>query len=96
MHSALFVARVSGVLPEKWQNFLERAKAELRTYPGVSRLPENVWIVEFQENPAPLSYLVSAADALKVHYGILPFEHELQWLPVGFDPKTILGRSEET
>ncbi|MGO9176111.1 MAG: hypothetical protein ACLQED_08220 [Desulfobaccales bacterium] len=96
MHNALFVARVSGVLPEKWHNFLTTAKAESGTFPGVSRLAENVWIVDFQENPAPLSYLVSAADAHGVHYGILPFEHELQWLPVGFDPKTILGRSADS
>jgi len=96
MHSALFVARVSGVLPEKWRNFLTRAKVELHTYPSVSCLAENVWVVNFQENPAPLSYLVAAADDLGVHYGILPFEHAPEWLPAGFDPKTIRGRSAET
>ena len=96
MHSALFVARVANTLPTKWQNFLDRAKVALHTYPNVSCLAENVWVVNFQENPAPLSYLVSAADSLGVHYGILPFEHAPEWLPVGFDPKTILGQNEET
>ncbi|MGO9619817.1 MAG: hypothetical protein ACLPT6_00235 [Desulfobaccales bacterium] len=96
MHSALFVARISGVEPNKWERFLKTAKVELHTYPNVSCLAENVWVVNFQENPAPLSYLVSAADAVGVLYGILPFEHAPEWLPGGFDPNTIRGRSEKT
>ncbi len=51
MHSALFVARISGVEPNKWERFLKTAKVELHTYPNVSCLAENVWVVNFQENP---------------------------------------------
>lgn len=95
MHSVLFVARIA-IAHEDWSTFLTRAKVGLRTYPNVSRLAENVWLVNLQENPAPLAYFVSAADALGVPYGILPFERAPEWLPVGFDPNTILGRSEAT
>ena len=74
MHSALFVAKLTETSRD-WATFLMKAKVGLRTYPGVSRLAENVWLVNLQETPAPLAYLVSAADGLGVPYGILPFEH---------------------
>jgi len=95
MHSALFVAQISE-FSKDWANFLHKAKVGLRKFPNVSRLAENVWMVNLQENPAPLAHLVSAADALGVAYGILPFQHAPEWLPVDFDPKTIRVRSEET
>jgi hypothetical protein len=50
--------------------------------------------VNFRSNPPALGYLISSAVNLGVAYGILAFEHEPEWLPVGFDPETILGRSE--
>jgi hypothetical protein len=89
MHSALFVAKISGIDPMKWGDFLLQAKVGVQTFPNVSRLAENVWLVNFQESPVPLSLLVCAADAQGVLYGILPFEDVPEWLPVGFDPKTI-------
>jgi hypothetical protein len=95
MHSALFVARFPCTAPTTWGEFLRKAKVTLRTYPNVSRLSENVWLVNLQENPAPLAYLVSAADAIGVAYGILPFQDKPEWLPAGFDPNTIQGQSEE-
>ena len=95
MHSALFVAQIP-IGGARWREFLMKAKVGLRTHPGVSRLAENVWLVNLQENPAPLAYFVSAADALGVPYGILPFEHAPQWLPVDFDPNTIRVRSDKT
>lgn len=94
MHSALFVAQVDG--KADWQDFLTKAKVGLRTYPGVSRLAENVWIVNFQESPAPLAWFVCAADALGVPYGILPLERAPEWLPVGLDPKTIWVQNEDS
>ncbi len=94
MHSALFAAQIPQT-SKTWSEFLMKSKVELRTFQNVSRLAENVWLVNLKENPAPLAYLVSAADALGVPYGILPFEHAPEWLPVGFDPKTMRGRSEE-
>lgn len=96
MHSALFVAKVSGLTPEKWGAFLLKAEIGSRIYPGAFRLAENVWLLNFQDYPASLPRLVTVADVQEVPYGILPFEHEPQWLPVGFDPNTIQGRSEET
>ncbi len=95
MHSALFVAG----FPEKgsvWPDFLIRAKVTKQKYPNVLRLAENVWLVNFQENPAPLAWLVSAADAYGVAYGIVPFEHAPEWLPADFDPNTISVQNEET
>jgi hypothetical protein len=94
MHSALFVAQIP-IGGAKWRDFLVKAKVELRISPSASRLAENVWMVNLQENPAPLGHLVSPADVLGVPYGILPFEHAPEWLPGEFDPSTILVQSEE-
>ena len=95
MHSALFVAQI-GRDRRKWSDFLSGAKVGFMTYPGVLRLAENVWLVNFQESPVSLSRFVCAADVHGVLYGILPFEHAPEWLPVGLDSNTILVRSEET
>jgi len=56
----------------------------------VLRLAENVWLVNFQENPEPLARLVDAAAQHKLHYGIFQLEAAPQWVPASFDPKTIL------
>ena len=85
MHSALFVACYA-IAEETWRNFLTKAKVGIRKFPNVSRLSENVWLVNLQENPASLAYLVSAADAVGVSYGILPFQDEPEWLPSGLIP----------
>ncbi len=90
MHSVLFVAQIA---KDRWSAFLDEAKVELMKSPDVSRLAENVWIVNLQKNPQPLGWLLSAAYVARVSYGILPFEHEPKWLPGDFDPKTIQGRN---
>ena len=96
MHSALFVAQVWGKDPIKWGEFLMKAKVGLRKHPGVLRLAENVWLMNFQESPVSLSWFVCAADIHGIPYGILPFERAPEWLPVGFDPKTISDHNGET
>lgn len=95
MHSALFVVQIPEI-SKTWREFLMTAKVELKTFQSTFRLAENVWLINMQENPALLAYLVYAADFLKVPYGILPFGHEPEWLPVGFDPKTIQAQSVKT
>lgn len=95
MHSALFVVQISENRGT-WLSFLAKSKAALRPFPNVSRLAENVWLVNVQESPTPLGYLVCAADVLGVSYGILPFQDAPQWLPVDFDPSTIWVHNEET
>jgi hypothetical protein len=99
MHSAI----VAIEMPEQpydsssnttWQTFmaivdrLKGAKPDtLHTQPGVERLAESVWQVNFRENPAALARLVEAAVSMKLTYRILPLADAPQWLPVGFDPK---------
>ena len=61
MHSALFVVQISENRGT-WLSFLAKSKAALRPFPNVSRLAENVWLVNVQESPTPLGYLVCAAE----------------------------------
>jgi hypothetical protein len=96
MHSAIVVVK----LPEhdqQWPLFMATVLKE--TAPphseleGAQRLAENVWLVNFQTNPATFARLVDAAVRHRYSYGILPLDAEPQWLPGGFDPKTTQGRS---
>jgi hypothetical protein len=94
MHSALFVLQLP-LNESEWRNFADRAKLSKWQGKGASRLAENVWLLNFQESPEPLGLLIAAAAALGFSYGILPFEHAPQWLPVGFDPNTIMAGSNQ-
>ena len=101
MHSAIVVV----VMPEmphdlpsnqKWQAFLASVDDLQRSKPhpldkqkGVLRLTENVWQVNFHENPEAFSRLVYCCSQHKLTYGILQLDAVPQWLPDGFDPKTI-------
>jgi hypothetical protein len=94
LHSALFVAAVPDN-KQVWQNFIDAVdgKAALRPQ-AIVRLAENIWLLLVRETPAPLGWLVSYAELHKIRYGILPFEREPEWLPAGFDPKTILAQND--
>ena len=88
MHSILFVATI----PDRghdWAEFVELATMKLSHCEGVVRLAENVWLLNLQKSVAPLGWLVATAEQKAVAYGALPFEHEPEWLPAGFDPRTI-------
>ncbi len=88
MHSILFVATISGHKHD-WAEFVEIATTKLSQSEGVVRLAENVWLLNLQKSVAPLGWLVAVAEQKAVSYGLLPFEHEPEWLPAGFDPSTI-------
>lgn len=91
MHSVLFVVSVPSQV--KWREFAAHADLKLRKYPGAFlRLGENVWLLNLQLSVVPLGQLIALADQFEVSYGILPFEHAPEWLPGGFDPKTIRGQ----
>jgi hypothetical protein len=92
MHSALFIAKPSRGSPD-WNGFNGALAQPLRHDEDIQRLAENVWLVSFQKSPRTLSWLVVSAERHGIAYGILPFDAEPQWLPVGFDPKTIEGQS---
>ena|SRR5712692_4442761 len=88
MHSAIiWVHPPDDFAGEKWQGLLQSTRP-LKNSPAVSQLAENVWLVNFQEAPALFARLVAACDHHKFSYGILPLEHEPQWLPAGPGPKT--------
>src|SRR5438105_2978753 len=98
MHSALFVVELPDH-EQRWQSFIaevDRLRTQqtdpLHNMPNVARLAENVWLLNFQMTPEPLARLVSAAVALRLSYGILQLDAAPQWLPAGFDPKTIWDR----
>jgi hypothetical protein len=93
MHSALFVAQSSG-LPREWEVFLSETGKKLKDEKRARRLSETVWLLNFEEAPSDLSWLVSTAEKLGIPYGILPFDAEPRWLPAGFDPTSIQVHNE--
>ena len=90
MHSMLFVATIP---PERqdWSEFLVHVDRQLAQAKGVGRLAENVWLLNMRESVEPFGQLVYLAERAGISYGLLPFEHEPEWLPADFDPNTILA-----
>jgi hypothetical protein len=99
MHSAIVVINI----PEKqeieghhpsWLAFqakLCRASepmvSGLEDQEGVLRLAENVWQVNFHDNPGAFARLVSCAMHHKLSYGILQLKEAPVWHPAAFHPK---------
>jgi hypothetical protein len=91
--SALFTASI----PDNgstWENFLGTLYQAIQKHEEqFSRISENVWILDLKSSMAPLGFLIAACERYAIPYGIVPFDDEPQWLPGGFDPKTIRGSS---
>jgi hypothetical protein len=99
MHSAIVVIN----MPEKteseghhpkWLAFeadlcraAEPMVGSLEEQEGVLRLSENVWQVNFQDNPGALARLVSCAKHHKLTYGMLQFMEPPVWHPATFHPR---------
>lgn len=95
MHTVIFVAEIPGDRDQAvWREFTGDAQQKLKTEKDAIRLGENVWLIPTHESLRALAWLIATADRLRVRYGTLPLEHAPQWLPAGFDPSTILDRSE--
>jgi hypothetical protein len=88
MHSAVFVAKLTEKRTD-WQEFAANADTKVGKDRDVSRLAENVWLVNFHASPAALGWLTTLCEQRGMTYGILQLEDAPQWLPLGFDPKTI-------
>jgi len=92
MHSAIIVATMSSD-QQRWNNFIaeiDRLRSPkpdpLRRSVGVEQLAENVWQVNFQQNPEPLARIVSCATQCRLAYKILQLDAEPQWLRVDPNP----------
>jgi hypothetical protein len=96
MHSALFVAKIPAQERQDWADFLAFIDQKIGADKSVIRLAENVWLTNFRGSPSALGWLSTTAERKGILYGILPFDAELQWLPVGFDPKTIQVQSAKS
>jgi hypothetical protein len=99
MHSAIVVIN----MPEKheteghhpkWLAFLAdlcRASkpmvSALEDQEGILRLTENVWQVNFHDNPSAFARLVSCAMHHQLSYGILQLKDAPVWHPAGFHPR---------
>jgi hypothetical protein len=100
MHSVVVVVKIpekmhDQPLNDRWNAFLadvhklgQHQPDPLHKQRGVSRLGENVWLVNFIQNPAALARLVSCSSEHEFPYGILQLDAEPQWLPAGFDRNT--------
>ena len=107
MHSAIVVINMPETLETKahhpaWLAFLEATSsaaepmvAALAEQDGVVQLAENVWQVNFQENPGALARLLSSAMHHKLSYGILQLEHAPVWHPAAFQPRPHTTRAVE-
>jgi hypothetical protein len=103
MHSAIIVIN----LPQKheteehhpkWIAFLralclsaEPMVTSLEDQDGVLRLAENVWQINFHENPGAFARLVSCAMQHRLEYGILQLKDAPVWHPAAFHPRPLLG-----
>ena len=58
------------------------------------QLAENVWQVNFQDNPGAFARLVSCAMHHQLNYGILQPEDAPIWHPASFQPKPHLSRPD--
>ena len=92
MHSALFVATIQ--LPssrggQPWFFFSQEISSHVSPSENVQRLAENVWLINVSVSPAPLGFLIAAAERNSISYGIIPFRRQPEWLPAGFDLGTI-------
>ncbi len=94
MHSVLFVATPeSGNSGTAWQEFLKDVSRSTGSGAAVQRLAENVWLFELRNDFAVFAGMIVAAERYQVGYGILPLEHEPEWLPAGSGPKTISAQN---
>lgn len=99
MHSAIVVVN----MPDKneterhhpkWLAFLadinracEPVLGSLDTQKGVTRLAENVWQVNFHDNPGAFARLIGCAMHHTLSYGILQLKDTPVWHPASFRPK---------
>jgi hypothetical protein len=63
------------------------APGSLADQEGVLRLADNVWQVNFHDNPGAFARLVSCAMYHKLTYGILQLKDAPTWHPAAFHPK---------
>lgn len=98
MHSAIVAVEMpprsyDTTVPQAWPNFMgsvetSRGKHQpLDQQKGVSRLGENVWLVNLQDNPLTFARLVHFADQFGLACKILPFDAEPQCVRVDQNPK---------
>ena len=95
MHSILFVATIPQERDD-WRAFSETAEMKLSQRQGVTRLAENVWLLDLQQDVVSLGWLVTEAERRAIDCGLLSFEHAPEWLPADFDPTPTAVRSELT
>ena len=99
MHSAIVVinmpekSETEGRHP-KWLAFeadlcrsAEPMVCSLDDQTGILRLSENVWQINFHENPGAFARLVSCAMHHKLGYGILQLKEPPVWHPAAFHPR---------
>jgi hypothetical protein len=105
MHSAMIVVDMphepaTGAFSrQKWNDFIAEVDGlklpqvnRLEDQAGVRLVTENVWLIDFQQNPSALAWLVVLANRHRLPYGILQLNDPPQWIPAGFVPMGGDGR----
>jgi hypothetical protein len=93
MHSAIFAAVQPTNPSQPWFEFVEGTNKNPKINQNAERLAPGVFLVNFRKSPAALGLLICAAETSAIAYRILPLAEAPQWLPVGFDPKTIQAQN---
>jgi hypothetical protein len=92
MHSILFVATMDR-MSQFWGAFATAVDDLLQQTAGVSRIAENVWLLDLTISTHGLGTLIFQAGKLGIPYGLLPFADAPQWLPAGYNPTPIPVRN---
>src|SRR6185437_8849318 len=99
MHSAIVVINMPeeshiGTASPTWNAFIadvdglrQQKVDQLYKQQGVQLLAQNVWLVNFQQNPSAFAWLIVSAKRHNLHYGILQLNDPPQWNPEAFVPK---------
>ncbi len=79
----------------EWESFVQNAVQNARKIPGITRLAENVWLVDLMQSVDGFAVLAGFAQRHRIPYGILSFAEPPQWLPASYNPRALSSRFDE-
>lgn len=86
VHSAIIVVTIPD-MPQAWDNFTGTIARKIRAGSTTKRRGENVWEVNFQQQPADLAWIIAGCEQFGLAYEILPLADPPRWQKVDPDSK---------